>query len=484
MNIHSRFWGARVLVTLAMLFGLQHMLTGGVPTANAAPSDDVAATVQDVASGDLSGILQLLGLSLSPTPAASLMTPAKATVEAKAIDPTMPVVQYVGGTGNGQAQPNIVQDGVQYVTAPYAASIFGGMMTPLGWLNVPAPWGPLSYGDSTVQGARQAVANAASDSTPDYRGFSQGESAAWIASATDGKESHLTGYGSPTNPGTGFVSSMPNNLLLTQIGNPPALQPGDTADLYSATGDCWTNLPPLWSILSWPACIPSTLKEHYGNTYNEFREDETYESAPGITQHVMNTENGYVIAAEDWLHLDLTEDQKQFLRTVAPQGQPGIQQGPTLREIVEDPAAAVASTVDALVKTVPAVIGTTPQADSIPQAKEIPLVTDAAPQDQFQAYVDQGTQMIEDFANGTGNPDVAAFVDNTVNTVNQVVDSFTAPAVTAPVQDAAPAPAFTAPVGDLGDLGQQITNTVNQFTGGNTGIDLGAIANGLFAGAH
>lgn len=512
MNTNSRFWGARILlVALAMLFGLQHMLTGGMPIANATstPTQEATSTAsgktvttlvqklliqrsetpsgetlldisplvgpfmadiqEAVTEADLPAVLQSLAKTEAPAKADGGDRQYAVSVLPSAMKPTSgalgvgthDVVHVIDGAGGGQDAPPVVAGDTTQVRVPYSAEI-------------------VNFGKSTDEGAAQAVANASANPQPvnKFKGFSEGGSVASKAAAIDGQASAVEVYGSPTTPNTGFTEVMPNLPIVNQGVSPP-LQPEDQADYYVMSGDCWANMPR--TLLGVLKCPFTTIPTHYGNPgYGAFQEDEVVQVAPNSRVHIDYTEDGFVLAAR-MVNPNLPEDQAQFLRNIEPQGKPGVAQGPTLQDIVQDP---IGTVVDMVSDAIPAVADITPQAETIPQAQAIPLVTDAAPQDQFQAYVDQGTQMIEDFANGTGNPDVQAFVDNTVNTVNQVVDSFTAPAVTAPVQDAAPAPAFTAPVGDLGDLGQQITNTVNQFTGGNTGIDLGAIANGLFAGAH
>lgn len=442
------------LLIVALVLAALTLLGAGVSNA-AAPEQNLLDAFRS--GGDISKIAAMA--MPETTPASSVIADIKPTPAALAT--RGPATYYVEGTGGGKNASAVQTDKGTYVLTPYAASILQGPVM-----------GPYNFADSVEIGTAQALANASVNPQPvnKFEGHSQGEVAAWEAAARDGQASHITGTGSPTNPGTGFVNFMPDNLLFTNIGTPSDLQPGDRADLYNKSGDCWANMPSLLTPQSFPACIRSTADTHYGveNGYGNFREDTVYESSPGVFQHVQWSENGYVLWAQD-LGIQLTEQQKQQVRDFAPQGRPGIQNGPTLREIF-DPVSMVQNAVQGAVTPAPAAV--TNDAPAAPANPVTALAEAAKPMvDQFVAQapepVQQIVEQVQQFIPAaqpvaesayTAPAPVQDFVQNVQTQVQNVVSSFATPAV-GNVNAAPAAPAMPA-LPDLGALAASVMGGV------------------------
>lgn len=440
----------------------------GASTASAATPEQMIMGM--FKSGDASSIAS--ALMPKTTPVASVVAGIQPTPAALAT--RGPTTYYVAGTGGGQDSPAVQTDKGTYVVSPYPASILPGPIM-----------GPYSYGDSVQIGAAQAVANSKVNPQPvnEFSGHSQGASAAWEAAAKDGQASHITATGTPTNPGTGFVSVMPSNLLITDVGTPSELAPEDSADLYNLSGDCWGNMPDFRNVLSLIACIPSTIDTHYNQGeggYGTFKEDEVYKSAPNITQHVQYTENGLVMIGQQ-LNPGLPEDQKQILRDLAPQGRPGVQSGPTLRELT-DPVGMVQDAVEGMLTQAPAAINN--DAPAAPANPVAAIAEVAAP------MLEQAAPMIEQFV-AQAPPEVQQFVAPIVEQWSAPEPAYVAPEPTysAPVQQwTAPAP-----VQDfVQNVQTQVQDAVSSFTTpavGNAAAlaapalpDLGAALNNFLGG--
>ena len=405
-----------LLMTVLQLFGAS--------TASAATPEQMIMGM--FKSGDASSIASALMPKTTPVASAVAgVTPTPAALATRG-----PTTYYVAGTGGGQDSPAVHTDKGTYVVSPYPASILPGPIM-----------GPYSYGDSVQIGAAQAVANSKVNPQPvnEFNGHSQGASAAWEAAAKDGQASHITATGTPTNPGTGFVSVMPSNLFITDVGTPSELAPEDSADLYNLSGDCWGNMPDFRNVLSLIACIPSTIDTHYNQGeggYGTFKEDEVYKSAPNITQHVQYTENGLVLIGQQ-LNPNLPEDQKQMLRDLAPQGRPGVQSGPTLRELT-DPVGMVQDAVEGALTQAPAAVNND---------------ASVAPANPVAAIAEVAAPLMEQFA-AQAPPEVQQFVA-------PIVEQWSAPEPTYTAQQQYSAPA---PVQDfVQNVQTQVQNVVSSF---------------------
>lgn len=449
-----------VATIIGLLLAALTLLGAGVSNA-ATPEQNIIEALRS--GGDLSKIAAMV--MPKATPVSAVVAGIKPTPAALAT--RGPATYYVEGTGGGKNAGVVQTDKGAYVMSPYPASIFNGPVM-----------GPYSFGDSVEIGAQQAIANAKANPQPVnyYDGHSQGQASAWQAAAKDGQASHIRGTGTPINPGTGFVNVMPKNLFITDIGDAMDLQPGDRADLFNQSGDCWGNMPSLLTPQSWPACIRSTVDTHYNENggYGQFREDTVYESSPGVFQHVQWTENGYVLWAQD-LGIQLTEQQKQQIRDFAPQGRPGIQNGPTLREIF-DPVGMVQKAVEGTLTQVPAAVHSdAPVAPANPVAA---IAEAAAP------LMEQAAPIIDNL--------VAQAPPELQKIAEPILDQWTAPAPSEPVYTA-PTADWSAPVTDWVDNGIQalenLANNVQTPAVGNVAApaapampDLGAAMNDLNAG--
>lgn len=335
-----------ILVLIAALLGLGATTTA---SANEAPpaQNDITATLQLLEQFDWR---QLIEAAINP--AAQQIGPKAVAPTPEALNVSTPhVVQAANGTGWGQPGPNIVQGDTTYVISPYAASILQGG---------PGNLGPLSFGNSSQQGTNQVVANAEANPAQkcEYTGPSQGQVVVQNAMAQVNRQycptNHATGQGTPGNTGNGFVTAMPSNLLVTQIGDAKPVGPQDTADWYNMTGDMWGNMPDMRNPLAVLGSLVSLMETgpdgtHYNpDGYSRFREDLVYKTNEkgeidpngNVTQHVQFSENGLVILANK-LGLNPDEGTKQVLRDLAPQGLPGVRNMPvTPRELVENPTPA------------------------------------------------------------------------------------------------------------------------------------------------
>lgn len=338
----------------AVLIGLLVVLAGFglVGTAGTASADE-APPAQEIT------VLELLQqfdwrqlIEAAINPAAQQIGPKAVAPTPEALNVLTPnVVQAANGTGWGQPGPNIVQDDTTYVISPYDASILPGG---------PGKLGPLSFGNSVQVGVNQMVANMRANPAAkcELTGPSQGQVVVQNAMAQADRNAcptlHGTGQGTPGNTGNGFVTAMPSNLLITQIGDAKPVGPQDTADWYNMTGDMWGNMPDLRNPLAVLGSLVSLIETgpdgtHYNpDGYADFREDLVYKTNEkgeidpngNVTQHVQFSENGLVILAKK-LGLNPDEATKQVLRDLAPQGLPGVRQMPvTPRELVENPTPA------------------------------------------------------------------------------------------------------------------------------------------------
>jgi hypothetical protein len=496
------------------------------PEAAADPQTDITSVLQMLQGTDWQKLLRS-----AATPVDQQTAPVEVAPTAEALNvATQEAVQVAGGTGWGQPGPNIIQDGKTYVKAPNPASIVPGG---------PGALGPDSFAVSVQKGADQMEANALAHPQGVYElsGHSQGECVAQNAANQMGPNTraHVTGSGTPCNPGTGFVSVMPSNLLFTQTGEAKPVDPEDTAEFWNRSGDGWGATPDVRNPLAVLAAIISTVEPgedgtHYSpQGYSNFRDDLVYKTNSkgeldpegNITQHVMFSENGLVILAKK-INPNMPESQKQQLRDLAPQALPGVNSMPvTPRELVENPsleniaaffgpntpqsATPQAQTIpavgnlgggdlmgtvtQALGSVLPGLTGTNPtESTSVDPTNLVSNVVSGltnnaigeAPATEAQAptmaaptqdYVNQGIAQVEEWAN-TQSPEIG----NVVSTVANVVDTFTGasqPTYTAPVSSMNNAPAqAAAPAMDLGAVAAQ------------AGIpaDLTNAVTGLFAG--
>ena len=437
----TRNYGARQrkpIIVMVVSMAVLVIALLNAATANAAPQQNLLEAFRS--GGDLNKIASMVMPQATPVAAVTAgLTPTPAARTSHG-----PVTNYIDGTGGGKDRSAIVQNGETYVVAPYPASIFEGPVM-----------GPYSFGDSVNIGARQAVINAKANPQEvlQYAGHSQGASAAWEAAAQDGQKSHIVATGTPTNPGTGFVSVMPSNLLITDIGTPSALQPGDTAVMKNLSGDCWGNMPDFRNVLSLIACVPSTIDTHYKasgpGSYAEFKADEVYESSPGITQEVQYTENGLVLIAQQ-INPNLPEDQKQMLRELAPQGRPGIQSGPTLREMT-NPMDMVKSAVEGA--ATPAVINN--DAPAAAPANPVAAIAEAAAPILAQAP-EPVKQLVEQWTPPAAPQDTYTAPSQSYSA--PVMPAFEAPQVQQVVDSVSTAVAQFAP-----DAAPMINDVVGQF---------------------
>lgn len=291
------------------------------------------------------------------------VTANAASVNQVALDKSHNQVYYSPGFGETHNTGDTVTIGATNVAGHTVRSLD----VPQGFIdNFPAPLGPIGIEKSSEIGSNAIVADvknrlpAGSEVTLSgwsYGNFHTNKAAEKLAA--DGYKVHLTDAGSPHTPGSGWSSVMPEIPGMGVEYGDSATGPNITKEVYLKSGDVFGNMPASLSKdvyipnpLSTLAMIRSTGSTHYGmgynaDGYNNFKTDKTYVK-DGVTYHVDETENGLVLYAED-AGIKLNDQQKQFLRDIAPQGTPGVKPAEVtprdITDVMTDPQSAIGAAV-------------------------------------------------------------------------------------------------------------------------------------------